>query len=175
YSCVPRSSCRRRPLRACRSASWMTALKVLPSALARASSSRASSAGNVMVFLTTRATSVSADGSRNHTAHAACTDSPTGRYTTKGGECTFTSTTGVVAYGLRKSVRNAGFPKWELWSTVSIMRYRRSADEDCRPGTARAVLREARGRARLDRALARGCRARRLDQAGRYPSQYACA
>lgn len=28
------------------------------------------------------------------------------------------------------------FPKWELYGTVSIVRYYRSADEDCRPGTA---------------------------------------
>src|SRR5438067_1117740 len=52
---MPRSSCRRRPTRACRSASCTTALSVLPSALARASASRASSAGNEMVFLTAAA------------------------------------------------------------------------------------------------------------------------
>src|SRR5438552_337172 len=49
---MPRSSCSRRSMRVCRSASWMTALKVLPSALASASAARASSAGREIVFLT---------------------------------------------------------------------------------------------------------------------------
>src|SRR3954465_9813413 len=49
-------------MRAPRSASWITALKVLPWAFAKASASRASWAGREMVFLTAAAMMQSAPG-----------------------------------------------------------------------------------------------------------------